>query len=171
MITTPIDSAITSMIPKLRTRFGVSFGIGIIADSESASLGSERNLFGSDSVYWSLSRLRLLDRKSEICSVGRNSMSAKLLSACKNALPLFGRLNFQSSMKTANWRMLTEFQRYFRLYEAASCKMNVVHVNTLMLVYVLLSRVFSSVYFYLVNYLSHLIYKMLSSGSIYPSIS
>ena len=121
-----ITAAITNITPKFRTKFWVPSFFNDEAPSfcaDKLSPSSRRPPIDSLSSIKSSPDSSIpndSEKKSRTYFVGRNSISAKFLSFWRNWLPFKGMLNYHYSMKTANYRMFTVFQRYLRLYDISN---------------------------------------------------
>ena len=127
MIST-IISAITNIIPKLRTKFAdpsylsaaLCYSSSVIEELFSVSASAYNILLSFDtsqsshSESSSSSSPKAPEMKSVTPSVFKNSIKAKLFSILRNISPLFGKLKRHCEMKKLNCKMLTVFHRYFK---------------------------------------------------------
>ena len=130
--TNKMPNAMTNIMPRFRTRLGESStGDSKISKSCDVSLlGYPFSKMHSSQVC-SSSRLSKSETKSITSSFGRNSISARFFRAFMNFLPLFGQLNCQDSMKTANCSKLIVFHKYLSPCDMISYQMKVVQENAL----------------------------------------
>ena len=128
---TAIAIAITSMIPRLRIRLSEPSFSTVSCVSSSGVKSS--SAFSSYSLSCSSLRVVASDYESQsshsvpksnpkvderalvICSVFKNSISARFFIDLRKIYALFGKLSCQFDIKTANCNRLTILHRYFKL--------------------------------------------------------